>query len=111
MTHNAVAVFGLSWGDASVRAMTPVNSGDQIMEFKSGDVVMLKSGGCPLTVAAVDGENVDCVWLGEEGDLFRETLPAAVLEQALVAHDDDDEEELEDEDEDEEDEDEDSKVA
>lgn len=64
------------------------------MELKSGDVVMLKSGGCPLTVAAVDGNDIECVWLGEEGDLFRETLPLAVLELALVIpHDDEDESE------------------
>ncbi|MET0971161.1 MAG: DUF2158 domain-containing protein [Tardiphaga sp.] len=73
------------------------------MELKSGDVVMLKSGGCPLTVAEVKGDNVACVWLGEEGNLFRETLPIAVLELALIAHDDEDEE-LEDEEEEEEEE-------
>jgi uncharacterized protein YodC (DUF2158 family) len=71
------------------------------MELKSGDVVMLKSGGCPLTVAEVKGDNVACVWLGEEGNLYRETLPVAVLELALIAHDED--EELEDEEEEEED--------
>lgn len=64
------------------------------MELKSGDVVMLKSGGCPLTVADVDGNDIECIWLGEEGDLFRETLPRAVLELALVIpHDDEDESE------------------
>lgn len=68
------------------------------MEFKAGDVVMLKSGGMPLTVADVDGNDIECVWLGEEGDLFRETLPRAVLEIALVIpHDDEDEEEDEEE--------------
>lgn len=66
------------------------------MELKSGDVVMLKSGGCPLTVAEVDGNDIECVWLGEEGDLFRETLPRAVLELALVIPHDDEEEESED---------------
>lgn len=71
------------------------------MELKSGDVVMLKSGGCPLTVAEVKGDSVACVWLGEEGNLYRETLPVAVLELALIAHDDD--EELEDEEEEEDD--------
>ena len=66
------------------------------MELKSGDVVMLKSGGCPLTVADVDGDNIECLWLGEEGDLFRETLPRIVLELALViSHDDEDESEEE----------------
>lgn len=66
------------------------------MEIKAGDVVMLKSGGMPLTVADVDGNDIECVWLGEEGDLFRETLPRAVLEIALVMPNEDDEDEEED---------------
>jgi uncharacterized protein YodC (DUF2158 family) len=68
------------------------------MELKAGDVVMLKSGGVPLTVAEVDGNDIECVWLGEEGDLFRETLPRAVLDIALVMSDEDDEEEHDEED-------------
>lgn len=65
------------------------------MEIKAGDVVMLKSGGMPLTVADVDGNDIECVWLGKEGDLFRETLPRAVLEIALVMPNEDDEDEEE----------------
>ena len=79
------------------------------MELKPGDVVMLKSGGHPLSVVEVKDGNVVCVWMGNEGDLFRETLPLAVLD--LAEHDDeeedDDEEDDEDEDEDDEEEDED----
>ena len=71
------------------------------MELKPGDVVVLKSGGHPLTVVEVKDGNVACVWMGVEGDLFRETLPPAVLELAEADTDDDDEED-EDEDEDEE---------
>jgi uncharacterized protein YodC (DUF2158 family) len=74
------------------------------MDLKPGDVVVLKSGGHPLSVVEVNGGNVACVWMGNEGDLFRETLPLAVLE--LVDADDDEEEE-DDEEEDDEDEDED----
>ena len=71
------------------------------MDLKPGDVVVLKSGGHPLTVVEVKDGNVACVWMGIEGDLFRETLPLAVLELAEADTDDDDEED-EDEDEDEE---------
>ena len=71
------------------------------MDLKPGDVVVLKSGGHPLTVVEVKDGNVACVWMGVEGDLFRETLPPAVLELAEADTDDDDEED-EDEDEDEE---------
>ena len=73
------------------------------MDLKPGDVVVLKSGGHPLSVVEVTGGNVVCVWMGNEGDLFRETLPLAVLELADASEDDeeDDEEEEDDEDEDE----------
>ena len=69
------------------------------MELKPGDVVMLKSGGHPLSVVEVKDGNVVCVWMGNEGDLFRETLPLAVLE--LVDADDEDEDDEEDDDEEE----------
>jgi uncharacterized protein YodC (DUF2158 family) len=67
------------------------------MELKPGDVVTLKSGGHALTVVEVNEDAVSCLWMGNEGDLFRETLPLAVLERA------DDEDEDEDENEDDED--------
>lgn len=70
------------------------------MELKAGDVVMLKSGGQPLTVADVKEDDVLCLWMGMEGDLFRETLPLATLVQ--VEEEDDEEEDDEDEDEDDE---------
>ena len=58
---------------------------EQIMDLKPGDVVILKSGGHPLSVVEVKDGNVACVWMGNEGDLFRETLPLAVLD--LAEHD------------------------
>ena len=45
------------------------------MDLKPGDVVILKSGGHPLSVVEVNDGKVACVWMGNEGDLFRETLP------------------------------------
>ena len=72
------------------------------MDLKPGDVVILKSGGHPLSVVEVNDGKVVCVWMGNEGDLFRETLPLAVLE--LAEHDTDDEEEDEDDEEEEEEE-------
>ena len=74
------------------------------MDLKPGDVVMLKSGGHPLSVVEVKDGNVVCVWMGNEGDLFRETLPLAVLD--LAEHDDEEEDDEEEDDEDEDDEDE-----
>jgi uncharacterized protein YodC (DUF2158 family) len=63
------------------------------MGLKAGDVVVLKSGGQALTVAEVTDEMVSCVWIGEEGDLFRESLPSAVLELAHIDLSDDEDEE------------------
>jgi uncharacterized protein YodC (DUF2158 family) len=77
------------------------------MALKAGDVVVLKSGGQALTVADVTDDTVECIWIGEEGDLFREKLPAAVLELALIDMSDDEDEQDGDENEDDEDEDED----
>ena len=70
------------------------------MELKPGDVAILKSGGHPVTVAEVNDDTVECLWMGGEGDLFRETLPKAVLEAAEI----DDSEDEQDEDETDEDE-------
>ena len=74
------------------------------MELKPGDVVTLKSGGHALTVVEVNEDAVSCLWMGGEGDLFRETLPLAVLERADVeeSEDEDDDKAEEEEDEDEE---------
>lgn len=69
------------------------------MELKTGDVVMLKSGGQPLTVAEVKGDDILCLWMGSEGDLFRETLPLATLERLEIEDDEDDEEEDDEDDE------------
>ena len=68
------------------------------MELKTGDVVMLKSGGQPLTVAEVKGNDVVCLWMGSEGDQFRETLPLATLERLEIDDEDEDDEDEDDED-------------
>jgi uncharacterized protein YodC (DUF2158 family) len=84
------------------------------MELKPGDVVILKSGGHPLSVVEVNGDKVACLWMGNEGDLFRETLPLAVLELADTSDDEDEDDEEEDEEDEEEEDDEEaghSKVA
>jgi uncharacterized protein YodC (DUF2158 family) len=83
---------------------------EQIMDLKPGDVVILKSGGHPLSVVEVNEGNVSCVWMGNEGDLFRETLPLAVLELADTS-DDEEEDEEDDDEEDDEDEDEEDEHA
>ena len=83
------------------------------MVLKPGDVVILKSGGLPMTVAEIKGDAVGCVWTGGEGDLFRETLPLAVLERAEIdpSDEEDDEEEDDEEADDEEEDNKQDKVA
>lgn len=71
------------------------------MDLKPGDVVILKSGGHPMTVAEVHDDAVACLWMGGEGDLFRETLPLIALESADIDEPDDDEENEEENEEDE----------
>jgi uncharacterized protein YodC (DUF2158 family) len=61
------------------------------MAFQAGEVVVLKSGGMQMTVATVDDDGVQVLWLGEEGDLFRETRPESVLELVPAAEAEDDE--------------------
>jgi uncharacterized protein YodC (DUF2158 family) len=65
------------------------------MAFEPGDVVVLKSGGLAMTVAAVDEDSVECLWLGEEGELFRESIPSIALIAASDAAEEDAEEEEE----------------
>ena len=79
------------------------------MELKPGDVVILKSGGHPVTAAEVNEDTVECLWMGGEGDLFRETLPKAVLD--TVEMDDPEDEEDQDEEEDDEENDDDHKKS
>jgi uncharacterized protein YodC (DUF2158 family) len=74
------------------------------MDLKPGDVVILRSGGHPLTVAEVNDDTIVCLWMGGEGDLFREALPLAVLELAELEAADDENDEEDDEEEDDEDE-------
>lgn len=93
-----------------------INKEEQM--FKIGDVVQLKSGGPAMTVLAT-GEEVECLFYGEESETFRrESLPAFALErvefedEAQPASDDDEDEDEEDAAEDsDEDEDEDEKAA
>jgi uncharacterized protein YodC (DUF2158 family) len=92
-------VIGLSSHSGNLCAAS-INAEGKIMDLKPGDVVILKSGGHPITVAEVGGDTIVGVWMGGEGDLFRETLPMAVLELAEIeVSDEEGEEEGEEDDE------------
>jgi uncharacterized protein YodC (DUF2158 family) len=68
------------------------------MAFAAGSVVVLKSGGLLMTVVSASDDEIECVWLGDEGELFRHSIPAIALEAAPVADHDDDEDVEEDDD-------------
>jgi uncharacterized protein YodC (DUF2158 family) len=72
------------------------------MAIEPGDVVILKSGGQPMTVAAVDESSVECLWISDEGELFRESIPSVALSVIPGDEDEDDDLDVEDEDEEEE---------
>ncbi len=67
------------------------------MTFAAGEVVILKSGGVAMTVIAIDEEEAVCVWTGDDGDLFRETIPMIALQIAHLSDEDDEEMEGDDE--------------
>jgi uncharacterized protein YodC (DUF2158 family) len=67
------------------------------MAIEPGDVVALKSGGQSMTVAAVEDGAVECLWIGDNGELYRETIPGIALTVIESDVDPDDEESLEDE--------------
>ena len=62
------------------------------MAFEPGDVVFLKSGGQPLTVAGVEEDSVDCIWTDPPYLLSNDGIPSVALTAAPA-----DEEELDNE--------------
>ncbi|HEY2534017.1 MAG TPA: DUF2158 domain-containing protein [Xanthobacteraceae bacterium] len=65
------------------------------MAFTPGDVVMLKSGGYSMTVVAVGNDDIDCLWVSDDGELYRQSIPAIAL--TLVEHPIDEDDEFEEE--------------
>jgi uncharacterized protein YodC (DUF2158 family) len=88
------------------------------MTFAPGDIVALKSGGHTMTVVSIDADEVDCLWLSDTGELFRQLIPAVALtmlehgeneadEEAEETEDNEDEDDEDEDDEEDEDEDDD----
>jgi uncharacterized protein YodC (DUF2158 family) len=66
------------------------------MTFAAGDVVFLKSGGEAMTLVSIEEDEAVCLWTGNDGDLFRETIPTVALQTAQAAEEEENEEEDED---------------
>jgi uncharacterized protein YodC (DUF2158 family) len=64
----------------------------EAMAFEPGDVVYLKSGSQALTVVVVDEDNIECVWISDGGEFFRETIPSVALTKGDLLEDDVDDE-------------------
>ncbi len=44
---------------------------EKTMEFKAGDVVVLKSSGPEMTITSIQGEDANCAWfVGTDGPRF-----------------------------------------
>jgi uncharacterized protein YodC (DUF2158 family) len=63
------------------------------MTFEPGEVVALKSGGQPMTVVLVSESDIDCIWIGEEGEFFHHSIPAVALTSVASEEDHDEEDE------------------
>ncbi len=48
-------------------------------DFKSGDVVRLKSGGPAMTIEVIEGHEAVCTWFGIDQGEFRRRHIASVL--------------------------------
>jgi hypothetical protein len=55
-----------------------------------------------MTVVSVDDEDIDCLWIGDDGELFRQSIPAVALTIIELTDSDDEDEAGEEEDEDDE---------
>ncbi|MFA6266225.1 MAG: DUF2158 domain-containing protein [Pseudolabrys sp.] len=69
------------------------------MSYSAGSIVVLKSGGPAMTVVSAAEDDIECIWMGDAGELFRQSIPAIALEAVEVEDDDDDEEDDDEEDE------------
>ena len=52
------------------------------MAFAPGDVVTLKSGGHSMTVVSVGDDDIDCLWIGDDGELFRQSIRRSLCQSS-----------------------------
>ena len=50
------------------------------ISFRRGDLVRLRSGGPLMTIDSIKGNQVDCIWTGEDGEPNAQSFPADVLQ-------------------------------
>ena len=63
---------------ASLRASV---GSDVTPQFERGDLVRLRSGGPAMTVSAIKGAQVECVWTDDTGQPNDATFPVIILQR------------------------------
>lgn len=53
------------------------------MEFKTGMVVVLKSGGPKMTITEINGEDIECQWFNEKNEVEVNTFNEVSLEEIV----------------------------
>ncbi|MGY4480246.1 DUF2158 domain-containing protein [Bradyrhizobium sp. USDA 3364] len=71
---------------ASTPAVLPQDAGQSNVpvQLERGELVRLRSGGPLMTVSAVKGDQVKCVWTEDRGQPADATFPADVLQRAAL---------------------------
>ncbi len=67
--------------------LVPIPGGDPMADLTVGKIVVLISGSMKMVVEAVDGDNIQTVWC-HEGEIGRDTFPAALLREFEFRDDD-----------------------
>jgi uncharacterized protein YodC (DUF2158 family) len=103
--HRRIAAESLTCRHGACIALALFIAKGAVMIFEPGRVVVPKSDGPQMTVAEVSAEDVPCIWLSENGGLFRGALPETVLDLIpSIGPEDEEDDDEEEEDTDEEDE-------
>jgi uncharacterized protein YodC (DUF2158 family) len=69
-----------------------LQSSEETMALKIGDIVQLKSGGPVMTVVKLDGEDaIACMWYAaQQGEFRTQNFPHVLLDEIEFEDDDDD---------------------
>jgi uncharacterized protein YodC (DUF2158 family) len=56
-----------------------MNTEDKSTQLNVGDVVELRSGSLPMTIAEISGDMAMCVWESREGEMRQKRFPLSIL--------------------------------
>jgi uncharacterized protein YodC (DUF2158 family) len=82
LTLGIALSMSLSVSARSDSALSNATMQSQIApSFQRGDLVRLRSGGPPMTVDSIHGNQVDCFWSDSDGEPIAQSFPADVLQK------------------------------